>query len=45
MTPPIVIVFLIMVAFAPITIPMWIIAEIHDWRMNKGWMKPDPEGK
>ena len=30
-------------AFAPITIAMWIIAEIHDWKMNKGWIKPDPE--
>lgn len=43
MMPPIVIAFLVMVALAPITIPMLIIAEIHDFAMNKGWIKPDPE--
>ena len=43
MMPPIVIAFLVLAAFSPITIPMWIIAEGHDWMMNKGLIKPDPE--
>ena len=43
MTPPIVGAFLVLAAFAPIPIPMWIIAEIHDFAMNKGLIKPDPE--